>query len=101
MSVKRYTFHVSFTPITGQFSVNGGTGTAGGAGGRMAFFYEVLNYIGEYNAYGGGFTYGLVDDVMVTGQGGAAGTVYRKDTTESGIKTVSVYSSEDNNVSGL
>ena len=84
--------------LTGEFAVNGGSGTAGGAGGRMAFYYDVLNYIGEYNAFGGGFTYGTVDDVLITGQGGAAGTVYRKDQSTDGLKTVSVYSSEDNNV---
>ena len=84
--------------LTGAFEVNGGAGTSGGGGGRMAFFYDTLNYIGEYNAYGGDFTYGTVDGVSVTGQGGAAGTVYRKDQSEDGLKTVSVYSSEDNSV---
>ena len=85
--------------LTGEFAVNGGSGTSGGAGGRMAFYYDLLNYIGEYNAFGGDFTYGEVDDVMITGQGGAAGTVYRKDQAEDGLKTVSVYSSEENSVS--
>ena len=85
--------------LTGAFEVNGGHGTSGGGGGRMAFFYNILNYIGEYNAYGGEFTYGYVNNVLVTGQGGAAGTVYRKDQSDEGLKTVSVYSSSDNNVS--
>ncbi|WAR26294.1 hypothetical protein MAR_011998 [Mya arenaria] len=69
----------------GSIEVKGGSGYNGGAGGRMSTKYGYSNFIGSFFSDGGEAS---------GGENGAAGTVFTKDTSTDGKKTLKVYNRE-------
>ena len=67
----------------------GGTGRNGGGGGRLAVFLNKNFYIGDYLSTGG---------IGNGGEYGAAGTVYIRDMSSDGAKTLRVYNQQGTGV---